>query len=305
MRPVGSLLACTILIGIAIVGFPRNATAASVDCFAYLYPGHEAADYHDLNADPIDNFTGLGKLLLPNRGCYVGYFSSGFPAKTGTQIWPDGSVYRGEFKTAGAHGEGVFTHRFGWSFSGSWFHEWPVRGTCTLDGESHPCEASGRGPDYRNWTTDERIRIPVLAHRYFDEFNLLRATEPLRGGLVFLGKEYELLTKIPDRKGRVYFTGSTQRTRDQIEQAIKPHRGSLRDLLELVRADYDDGSFRFEVTIGIAPSGMVESCSTDHYPEFCKEFRKIDFGIVDAAEPRMLTFSVSRYSFRLQDPAAE
>ncbi len=305
MRATRRLLASLLLIGIAIGDYPRMASAASLDCFAFLYPGHEASDYHDLNADPIDNFTGLGKLLLPGRGCYVGYFSSGFPAKSGTQIWPDGSVYRGEFKTAGAHGKGVFTHRFGWSYSGTWSHEWPVRGTCTLNGESHACEATDRGPDYRNWTTDERIRIPVLAHRYFDEFNLLRATESLRDGLIFRGKEYELLSMIPDRKGRVYFSGSSERTRDQIEQAIKPHKGELYDALELVRADYDDGSFRFEITIDIAPSGVVDGCTTDHYPEFCTALRKIDFGIVDASEPRKLTFSASRYSIRLKDEAAE
>lgn len=271
---------------------------AQFDCFAYIDETRQSSEHVDLNLDPIRNYTGLGKLQVASKGCYVGNFNKGYPADFGTLVWLDGSIYRGEFLAGSAHGQGEFTHRFDWAYSGTWDRDWPVRGQCRHGADTHACETTETGLTFRSWTSDERIRVPVLDKRYFREFNLLRETAHLRSGLVFGDNEYDLVGMLPVNDHHIYYAGSVDRSLLQINASIKMHKEYLRQLVKQVHTENRDRKIAFDIDLGIAPSGEVVSCETDHYPNFCDELGKIDFGIVDATAPLHLVIKISKYSWQ-------
>jgi hypothetical protein len=274
------------------------ADVAQFDCFAYTDEAGETSEHVDLNLTPIKNYTGPGKLQVASKGCYIGHFHKGYPANSGTLVWLDGSVYRGDFLAGSAHGQGEFIHRFDWAYSGTWNRDWPVRGQCRHGAETHACETTEAGLTYRSWTSEERIRVPVLDKRYLREFNLLRETAHLRSGLVFRDNEYDLVGMLPVNDHHIYYAGSVDRNLLQIRASIQMHKEYLRQLVKQVHAENRDRKISFDIDLDIAPSGEVVSCQTDFYPKFCDELEKIDFGIVDAITPQQLIIAISKYSWQ-------
>ena len=88
----------------------------------YVWKGFGDKDTHSVYKGDVVNGVpnGLGVLIYPGGGKYVGSWKNGKPNGQGTLTFPDGRKYVGEFKDGNSHGQGTVTSKDGEKFVGEW-----------------------------------------------------------------------------------------------------------------------------------------------------------------------------------------